>query len=157
MNTAFITYNTVGENRPNGWTEQNGRRAFVLQNTKGISWGSGVAPKDYGTIEGPTTKLTENRLSVIEEAWLTLRGMIHEFDRLVVYLGAGPAQARIIELVSVVPGSKITFVACSCDLPAKEICVQMAGLGDCDRRTCECGGHRTMEQLLSSYLDSGEV
>lgn len=157
MTTAFITYNTIGENRPSGWVEQNGHRAFVMQNTKGITWGSGVAPNDYGAIDGPHSQLTQRRISEIDQMWLTLGGMIHEFDRLVVYLGAGPAQVRIIELVSTVPGSKITFVACRCDLIVKETTVQMAGLGDCDRRTCECGGHRIMEVMLTSYLESGEV
>ncbi len=157
MNVAFVTYNTVGENRLSGWVEQNGHRAFVMQNTKGISWGAGVAPKDYGTIEGPTSKLTENRFSEIEQMWLILREMIHEFDRVVVYLGASRAQARIIELVSMVSAAKITFVSCRCDLVAKEICVQLAGLDACERRTCECGGHRTMETLLVSYLETGEV
>src|SRR3990167_8889021 len=138
---AFVTYNTVGENLSSGWHGSNGRRALVLQRTKGDGRRSG----------GNANQLSsDGRREEVGILWGELQKALPELDHVVVYVGANGSQ-RAIELASTVPPSKVTFVGCDCGLPEKEFMIQQAGMDEAGRVLCECGGHLTMELLFKSF------
>ncbi|MSR78912.1 MAG: hypothetical protein EXS59_02080 [Candidatus Taylorbacteria bacterium] len=142
---AFLTYNTVNESLSNGWQEgPDGRRAFVLQNTKGD-----------GTLKTGEIGAT-NRVEQISTLWTQLQEVLNRLDHIVVYVGARGSEPAIT-LAAKLPASKITFVACDCNLPMKELLIQSMGLREVGRLLCECGGHRTMQGLYNSFMQSGEL
>lgn len=142
---AFVTYNAVGDNLSNGWHEgPNGRRALVLQNTKG-----------EGTLQtGPIGEA--RRREEIGILWSLLQEALPNLDQVVIYLGVRGCE-RAIELAGQLPASKVTFVACDCSLEEKELLVQEAGLSECGRILCECGGHRTMRRLYDRFMATGSL
>lgn len=145
-NVAFLTYNTVWNDLSNGWHEfPNERRLFVLQNTKGD--GSLATGKPIGA---------DRRREEIEALWIQLQQELSGLDHVVIYLGARGTE-RAIELARQLPASKVTFVSCGCGLPVKEVLIQGAGLTDCGRILCECGGHQTMAALAELFLATGEL
>ena len=134
---AFLTYNKIGQdsNLQDGWHESNGRRAFVLQNTKGDgSYRNG----------GPIG--TERRREEAGLLWAKVREVLPQLDHVVVYVGTGGSE-QAITLAAQLPASKVTFVACDCNLFHKEMLIQQSGLSEAGRVLCECGGHRAMEVL----------
>lgn len=152
---AFVTYNTVGDTLSSGWHDSNGRRALVLQNTKGESWGAGEAPGKRDS-SVPLEQLGENRRGQIGNLWGELQRVLTELDHVVVYVGARGSE-RAIELAAQLPPSKVTFVSCDCGLLAKELMIQVAGMDKAGRVLCECGGHRTMETLFRRFMVTGEL
>ncbi len=147
---AFVTYNQLGEgNISSGWHEKNGRRALVLQNTKG-----------RGALRGPDSKGgigRDARLEQIELHWAELAKALPELDHVVVYVGTSGSE-RAIELVAEhLPASKVTFVGCDCGLPIKELMIQSSGLNDAQRYLCGCGGHRAMEHFFKGFMEKGEI
>lgn len=144
-NVAFLTYNTVWDGLSNGWHEYpNGRRLFVLQNTKG---GGTLATGPIGA---------DRRREEIEVLWRQLQQELAGLDHVVIYLGARGTE-RAIQLARQLPASKVTFVSCDCGLPAKEALIQEAGLTDCGRILCECGGHQTMAALAELFVATGAL
>lgn len=141
---AFLTYNSVWQDLSNGWHEILGRRIFVLQNTKG---GGSLATGSIGA---------DRRREEIDILWGKLQEALPTLDHVVIYLGARGSE-RAIELARQLPASKVTFVSCDCGLPTKEALIQEAGLTDCGRVLCECGGHRTMAALLELFVATGEL
>lgn len=143
-NVAFVTYNTVGDGLSSGWHESNGRRALLLQNSKG-----------EGTLSsGPIG--TDRRREECDILWGELQKELSHLDHVVVYVGVRGSE-HAIELAGQLPASKVTFVACPCDLLSKEILVQEAGLIDAGRLLCECGGHRTMGMLYERFMVTGTL
>lgn len=142
---AFLTYNSVGSGLSNGWHEGlNGRRAFVLQNTKG-----------EGTLDkGPIGAAKRTEQTGI--LWSLLQEELPNLDHVVVYVGTRGSESAIT-LAAKLPASKVTFVGCDCNLPLKEMLVRSAGLGEAQRLLCECGGHWTMRELFDNFLRSGEL
>lgn len=143
-NVAFITYNSL-DGLSSGWHEANGRRALVLQNTKGE--GSRVNGRPIGSA---------NREEQIGMLWTELQNNIHELDHVVVYVGANGSQ-RAIELASQLPPTKVTFVSCDCGLDIKELLITLSGLSEAGRVLCECGGHLTMKVMFQTFMRSGEL
>ena len=139
---AFVTYNSVGRDLSSGWHGSNGRRALVLQNSKGEGALSG----------GPIG--SERRLEEIDILWGELQKALSSLDHVVIYVGTRGSE-RAIELAAELPASKVTFVGCDCGLPIKEILIQAAGLYEAGRFLCECGGHRTMEMLNEHFMSTG--
>lgn len=143
-NVAFVTYNTL-DGYTSGWIEANGRRALVLQNTNGE--GSRRNGQPIGAVK---------RVEQIVTLWDELLRSLTELDHIVVYVGSRGSE-RAIALAGTLPASKVTFVACDCGLPLKEMLIEAAGLDEAGRFLCECGGHLTMAKLLSNFLESGEL
>ena len=144
---AFLTYNQIGRegNVRDGWHEANGRRAFVLQNTKGEgSYRNG----------GPIG--TARREEEVGELWAKVQEVLPELDHVVVYVGTDGSE-QAIALARQLPASKVTFVACDCNLLFKEMLIQAMGLKEAGRVLCECGGHRTMEFLFRNFLSTGTL
>lgn len=143
-NVAFVTYNSVGDNLSSGWHESNGRRALVLQNTRG-----------EGTRQsGPIG--TERRREEISLLWGKLQEELPHLDHVVVYVGMNGSE-RAIALAAQLSTSKVTFVGCDCGLLKKEAMVQAVGMTDARRMLCECGGHRTMYGLYEQFMQTGEL
>lgn len=145
QNVAFVTYNAVGRGLPSGWHDgPDGRRALVLQNTKGEGSLSG----------GPIGR--DRRVEEIGILWGELQKALTELDHVVIYVGTRGSE-RAIELASELPPAKVTFVGCDCGLPYKEAMIQLAGLAEARRFLCECGGHRTMEALYERFMETGTL
>lgn len=145
VNVAFVTYNTL-EGFQGGWIERAGRAALVVQDTQGRG----------ALADGNRTRTKGEIVAAIEEQWGTLESSLPRLDRLVVYVGAGGSE-RAIEMAAKLPQEKLTLIGCCCGLQEKEAMVQRAGLGDVDRRLCECGGHRTMARMINVFLETGAV
>ncbi len=142
---AFITYNTL-DGITTGWHEREGRRAFVMQNTKG-----------RGAIREGNRTMTVAELSAeIERQWGELQKHLPEIDHAYVYVGAEGSE-RAIELASKLKPEQVTFIGCRCGLAHKEALVQAAGMDRSRRILCECGGHSTMFAMIVSYLRTGEA
>lgn len=154
---AFVTYNTVGKDNPNGWMEHEGRKALLIQNPTLAKWGARIGPGDAGYVEGDDDAVDAQRARTVEDLLPLMRRAAHEADHVVVYLGAGTAMPRIIEAVSCQPPGKLTFVTCDCNLPAKLLTMASHGLDGVHLVDCECGGHSTMERLRKSFLETGQI
>ncbi|MEK7584429.1 MAG: hypothetical protein AAB490_04230 [Patescibacteria group bacterium] len=154
-NVAFVTYNTVGDKLSSGWHGSNGRRALVLQNSSGDRW---AVDKFYRS-DPASYRRSDHASHVMDEIsnlWNELQTVLSEIDHIVVYVGSrGSEQA--IALAAQLPASKVTFVGCDCGILVKEAMVQAAGLAKARRLLCECGGHRTMETLFESFMETGEL
>jgi 1-aminocyclopropane-1-carboxylate deaminase/D-cysteine desulfhydrase-like pyridoxal-dependent ACC family enzyme len=141
---AFITYNQLGEGKiSTGWHESDGRRALVLQNTKGE--GSLKLGKPIGA---------EKRAEQISLLWAELRKELSSLDHVVVYVGTRGSE-EAIKLAAELPEEKVTFVGCDCGLPIKELLIRAAGLPKAGRILCECGGHHTMLSLYERFMATG--
>lgn len=157
---AFVTYNTVGETK-GGWHDgADGRRALVVQNSNCNQWavdalldGARVPPTGYKRSE---TKYVDRVRDEISSLWEQLQKAMPELDHVVVYVGSRGSE-RAIALAAQLPPSKVTFVGCTCGLPAKEALVQAAGMAEARRMLCECGGHLTMERLYLRFMETGEL
>lgn len=154
---AFLTYNTVGDGQVgNGWHGSNGRRAFLLQNTRGKRWGARRDPNVPSGSMRTTDEYADRVRDEIGELWTLLEGQIAELDHVVIYVGANGSE-RAIGLASRLPADKVTFVGCDCNLPYKEMLVRAAGMTRSRRILCECGGHRTMGRMFETFMDSGSL
>ncbi len=162
MRGAFVTYNSIGDgNLSSGWHERNGNHALLLQNTKGFAWAFHENTGDVRTIEDlPEGYFRSDTPHVgvvteqIEQLWEQLVREIDTLDFLVIYVGSTGSK-RFIELAKELPAEKITFVACDCDLVNKTNKIFGAGLQGAGRLLCECGGNKTMGELLHKFLDDG--
>ena len=142
---AFVTYNAVGNNTPNGWMDGlDGRRAFVLQNTKG-----------EGSLKGKPIG-EQNRREQLEQFWKELQLVLPELDQIVVYVGVAGSE-RAFALASELPPSKITFVSCTCSIREKERMLEEGGLTDVGRVICECGGHHTLAKMFDQFMFEGTL
>ena len=142
---GFLTYNTL-ENISSGWHEKNGHKALVLQNTKGNG------SRRVGQRDMSTQKVRDE----IKQMWAEFNRNIKDLDHVVVYVGDRGSEQAIV-LAAQLPAEKVTFIGCTCGLPIKEAMIQMCGLVDANRILCECGGHYTMEALIQSFLETGQV
>ncbi len=160
---AFVTYNTVGEGLSSGWHNREGRRALVLQNTKGQRLASTTDPKednrvfDTGTdpeVQAVARRRAENRMEQVELLWRELEKELPMLDHAVIYLSTNGSQ-RAIELAQGLDPKKLTFVTCDCGFAIKQAMVLGAGLVESGRVMCECGGHETMGMLFEIFMSSG--
>jgi len=145
---AFVTYNSLGSeiSIPSGWHDgPDGRRALLLQNIKG----EGSRQKD-GAIGA------EKRREQICDLWIELQKFLPELDHVVIYVGANGLEFAIT-LALQLPASKVTFVGCNCGLAFKKDIIQVAGLAEAGWVLCECGGHRTMEELYLNFMGTGKL
>lgn len=141
---AFVTYNAVGDGLSSGWHGSPGRRALVLQNTRGEGTRS----------TGPIGAAARREQSSI--LWGQLQEALPELDHVVVYVGTEGSE-RAIALAAQLPADKVTFVGCDCGLVIKTALIAAAGLIDAQLVLCECGGHRTMRRLYDSFMETGEL
>lgn len=156
QSVAFVTYNTVGDNLSSGWHASNGRRAFLLQNTKGQRWAARSNP-DVPAGDTRTEKETADRVAdEISILWGELQTALPELDHVVVYVGARGSE-RAIALAVQLPASKVTFVGCECGLFQKEVLIRAAGMAEWRLVLCECGGHQTMERLFQRFMETGDL
>lgn len=151
-NVAFVTYNSVGDALSSGWHGSDGRRALVLQNTKGDRWCAEQGPLTRSEYRTETDRISDE----ISNLWDALLKALPELDHIVVYVGSS-GSGRAIELAAKLPASKVTFVGCRCGLPQKEALIRSAGLHEAGRFLCECGGHRSMEKLYRLYMETGTL
>lgn len=98
-----------------------------------------------------------NRIDTITSIWSELEKVLPELDHLVVYLGTNGSEKAIELAAQHVPAEKVTFVGCDCNLSHKEMMIQRAGLQNCGRLLCECGGHDTMKALYRVYMEKGHA
>ena len=153
---AFITYNTVGNGLANGWHDAPaGHRAFVVQNTKGETWGA-ADPATYTYARGEGGALVERRMEEIGSLWGQLQKVMPELDHVIVYVGANGSQ-RAIALAANLPVSKVTFVGCDCGFHRKVEFARAVGLAEARWVECECGGHSTMRALFEAFMRSGAL
>lgn len=147
---AFVTYNAVG-NLSSGWHDRDGRRALVLQNTKGRSWAAQQGPQSPDELAaGAGTVRNE-----IDALWGQLQNALPNLDHIVVYVGASGSE-QAIALASSLPASKVTFVGCDCSYGSKVAAIRRSGLTEARWVWCECGGHWTMGRLFESFM-AGEL
>ncbi len=152
---AFVTYNSVGDNLSSGWHDRDGRRAFVLQNSRGERW----AVDKFYQADPDGYKRSEHADHVRDEIgmlWGKLQDALLDLDHVVVYVGSRGSE-RAIALAAQLPSSKVTFVGCDCGILQKEAMIQAAGLHEAGRVLCECGGHRTMKRLFERFIATGEL
>ena len=153
---AFVTYNQVGDTLSSGWHDSGDRRALLIQNSRGFTWGA-REERDVSVVNVRLEDQATNRVvSEIETLWGQLQQALPELDHIVVYVGSRGSE-RAIELASQLPACKVTFVGCECGLPIKEAMLQRAGLGRARRVLCECGGRQTMEFLYKNFMQTGEL
>lgn len=160
---GFITYNTIGkESRlPNGWLKgPEGRKAFLIQNSKGnrfavdqLLGGAEKPPAGYSRDEDKYIDLVRDEIATL---WKDLQEVLFDLDHIVVYVGAHGSE-HAITFASQLSVSKITFVACDCNLPLKELLIRAAGMMKVQRVLCECGGRQTMKLLLDNFLVAGKL
>lgn len=140
---AFVTYNVMSGNIASGWHEAEGRRALVLQNTRGDGrWGNPI-----GATERARQSLT---------LWEQLQESLPSLDHVVVYVGTNGSEAAIL-LAAKLPAHKVTFVGCDCGLGFKKTLVAKAGMSRSRWIDCACGGHGMMRKLFDSFLATGEL
>lgn len=151
-NVAFLTYNSVGEGLGNGWHASNGRRALVLQNTKGARWLADQGPLDP---DGHATETGRVR-DEISSLWDELQKGIADLDHVVVYVGSDGSE-QAIALAAKLPEDKVTLVACGCGLFQKKVLARALGLPNPRWVRSECGGHRTMKSLYECFMETGEL
>ena len=159
MRGAFLTYNTVGDGSlKSGWHKRDEQEALVLQNTRGFRW---AVNESAGEGDGPPpgySRSDDQHVGVvkdqIEQLWEQLASELDMLDFLVIYLGSTGSE-RFIELAQELPPEKITFVGCDCKLGRKTRMIRDAGLWGAGRLLCECGGRRTMSELLNDFLERG--
>lgn len=143
---AFVTYNTL-PNFSNGWMEGcDGNHALIVQDTKG----------DGALSHGRRTRSLDEVRGAIASRWDDLDESLPTLDHLVVYVGSNGSEVAI-ERAAKLPVEKLTFVGCSCGIDRKEAMLQAVGLEGARRFLCECGGHRTMEQMIQQFLRTGVI
>lgn len=153
---AFVTYNTVGGSLASGWHEGRcGRKAFVLQNSKGETWAA-ANPDSYTRAPGEGATYTERREAVIHSLWGQLREVLPEIDMVVVYVGASGSECAIA-LAAKLPASRVTIVTCGCSLCAKQQIIADHGLSKAQWVYCECGGHESMRRLYETFMETGAL
>ena len=157
QNVAFISYNLFADGLANGWHETEAGRAFLMQNTKNLNWGGGIAPTQYTYDSTEGDRLEKSRISEAERQWAQLTAIVADVDHTVVYLGTGAAMLRIIAHAKALPAAKLTFVVCDCNYNEKERTIRSAGLESARHIGCECGGHSTMGRLFARFLETGTV
>ena len=150
---AFVSYNPIGDTPESGWQEKEGRRALVLQNSKGHPW---EMDKLSAQVEWRFGSGNPYVKAEIDELWAALIKVLPELDQVVIYLGAGGSE-HAVELASHISPEKITFVACNCDIHEKRTLIDHFALGSVNQIKCECGGKRTMGELLSRFLVTGQL
>lgn len=141
---ALVSYNQIGGGNKTGWQKEGGRRALVIQNSKGEQFAA-----TYAGERGDNEVRRE-----INTAWDTLQGSLKELDQVVVYVGTSGSE-RAIELAAQLPPEKVTFVLCDCGLHGKRALINQSGLGMARQILCECRGVHTMGRILSSFLATG--
>ena len=132
-NVAFITLYTIGGNDElgNGWINGlDGRRALVDQNSHRGSFDDGTIWKQIGNTP--------------------------ELDHVVIHVPCEDLSERSIELAARLPASKLTIITCACNLPGKTSLFQRV-MTEAKWLLCECRGHRTMERLYKSFMETGEL
>lgn len=150
---AFVTYNRVGEGLSNGWHEgPNGRRALVLQNTRGSTW---FAKQRFENAAERTAEDDRVR-DEIGNLWDQLQEALPNLDHIVVYVGSSGSE-RAIELAAHLPAQKVTFVLCDCGISHKLNLIRGNGLANAQLVRCECGGHGSMRRLYDRFVESGAL
>lgn len=155
-NIAFVTYNTVGDGLSSGWHGSNGRRALVLQNTRGNQWGARSDPNTPSGDDRTSDEFAGRVRDEVDTLWGQLQEALPTLDHCVIYLGSRGSE-RAIELAQKLEPQKVTFVTCNCGLPIKALMVLGAGLANSGRVMCECGGHETMGRLFELFMGSGTL
>ena len=153
MNTqqvAFVTYNSVGQHGSydSGWYENRGRRAFLVQNTRGRR----AAAENQFNREAGSQAVAEE----VERLWQVLGLVLPILDHLVVYVGASGSE-EAIRYASQMPAQKVTFVRCDCGLAGKDALIAEWGMAGSRKVLCECGGCKMMEALLCVFMDTGHL
>ncbi len=140
---AFITYNTL-DGIQSGWTESNGHRALILQNTRG-----------EGSLENGEPIGSVNRADQVETLWNKLLQVVSTIDQVVIYIGVRGSE-RAIALAAQLPSEKITFLMCRCSFELKVKMIEEAGLKQAKRIVCDCGGHEAMSTMVRDFLASAD-
>ncbi len=165
---AFVTYNTVGENGlTSGWHDgPDGRRALVLQNTRGERQAATTDPLndflavtlgDASQVATVRERRSERRRDQIDTLWGKLQEALPELDHIVVYLGARGSERALELAAGSLAAGKVTLVSCGCGLEQKAQLVEEYALQDCGRRLCECGGYATMWALYNGFMATGDL
>lgn len=150
---AFVTYNNLGGAAGNGWHEQNGRKALVLQGTTGRPWLADQTARKGSAQFAQDVELVGN---TIDDLWSQLSASISDLDQVVVYVGDSGSE-NAIELAAQLPAEKVTFVLCSCGRSAKISRIQGKGLATASIVSCECGGRSTLGSMFRRFMDQGQL
>ena len=154
--TAFVTYNTLANGVASGWHRAKGRRALVVQNTKGRPWAVKVfeeKPDDYRRSDPRYVGLVRDEIGIL---WRKLQRALPKLDHIVIYVGASGSELAI-QHAAKLPVSKVTFVGCDCALDRKTKAIQATGLQGARLIDCECGGRRTMAALYDRFMATGTL
>ena len=154
MPTAFISSNQIGKNHKNGWCEENGNRAFIIQCASML----GYRFRKYCPFE-PATSPTE-------ELWLELYRLIRtkDIDHLVVYMGHYPGSdlqpnwsVIVRPLANVRNCTKTTLVLNQDNQANQEYMMNSEGAGNFDMLIATAWYSVVMEMILRDYLEKGVV
>jgi hypothetical protein len=139
---ALITYNVVGEGIYGDVIKLDGREIYIVQNrSKYFWWGKG--PKGDSD--------AARREVAIETMDDALQIPLQEMDKIFLYIGQTGGEEVIGRTKDIAP-EKITYVMCDCNLRLKEHIIKGMGNEKAEIIMSECGGQRTMEKILKSYL-----
>ncbi len=150
---ACVTYNNLGGGVSDGWHEQDGRKALVLQGITGRPWlASQTAPK------GSTQFAQDAELvsSTIGDLWAQLEAIISDLDQVVVYVGDSGSGHAIV-LAAQLPPQKVTFVLCDCGWSGKISRIKSKGLSEARIVECECGGRSTLGSMFRRFMTQGQL
>ncbi|MBU1131774.1 hypothetical protein KKC32_00790 [Patescibacteria group bacterium] len=146
---ALVSYNRFirGEN---GWHEREGRKVFLLHETRDIQIQISEIKKLKPFVNPVVAKIEEN--------WKELQTILPIIDQLVIYVGASGSE-RAIELAadSDFPLEKLTFVMCDCFLPEKINLLERKGFQSVRVLMCDCGGTQEMRKIFYNFLENGTL
>lgn len=153
---AILTYNLVDGNRKNGWQEGAMGKVFLLQNTRGLEWGSDFAPSGYTISDGNggSDRRRINREQEIEVLWQELRRVASDIGHYYIYLGR-EGSYRFVELARELDLKRVTFVSCKCTEGYCETLFKRYQFERAGIMPCGCGGHATMRGLMERHLATG--
>ncbi len=139
---AFLSCNPIGDPGEirNGWQEKDGKRAFVLQNTR----------------RQLPVQPTEDEINAL---WHELEKVAPELDGIVIYLSKEGSRERALELAKAMKDKNVVFVLCSCAVRENGKLLRDAGFTEenCQWRPSECGGESKMKALLDQFLILGSI
>lgn len=141
---AIITYNVVGEGIYGDVIRCDGREIYIVQNRHRSFWGA-----DRSLPSGEIAE-SRNRIAkrTIDDA---MKLSLKDMDKIFLYVGSGGGEEIILE-TRMLPAEKITYIMCDCNLWLKEQLIESVGNADSKIIMSECGGQKTMEKILKSYL-----
>ncbi len=142
---ALVTYNVVGDGKYDSLIKQDGLEMHLVQNGHRSKW---AVDKNLSSKESTDVRERVAKRAIDAAMELSLEDM----DRVYLYVGSNGAESIIAETRKM-PADKITYVLCDCNLSKKRELLKQFGHPDAQVIVAECGGQRTLDKILKSYLN----